>query len=116
MPRGPRGIARYAPAEPFIVVIDEWIDAHNRRRKAQPYAWMHPIHTTERRHGIRVLAEQHSINRDWLMKLMHGEKELVTLEQADKIALAIDVPLVLLAEEFLPWAQAQKKWCRKVAA
>lgn len=94
----------YAPAAPFGTEIDRWLETHRRR-----------LRLTENGVGLEQLAGRADIPTKSLREYRNGGRTLITLVCADRLAMALDVPLWLLAEEFLPRGEAIERWCREKA-
>jgi hypothetical protein len=88
----------FAPAAPFIAAAEEWVANYVQRLHFQAPA--KGMRVPPRQHAIRVLAEEAGMNRDLLVAFMNGERDLIGLAQADKLSLALDIPLRSLAEDF----------------
>ncbi len=103
----------YAPAAPFAEAIREWLALEARRTAGHPFAAI----TTSERHkrarrtpgnpatrypGIEKLARDARLPSKTLHRYLSGESEWIQLDNADRLTMALGVPLWTLAEEFLP--------------
>jgi transcriptional regulator with XRE-family HTH domain len=101
----------YAPVEPFAVAIDDWLRRYQAsigatqfagislRRPPSPSA--HGTRTTRLRdRGIGEIAELTGIPNRTIRRYVNREQAYIAVENADKIAMALGIPLILLAEDF----------------
>lgn len=105
----------YASAAPFAAAIDEWIAAHQRRyRSHRPVrdartALGGALRTT----GIEELARRTGMPAKSIRRYQTGESRIISIDNADRLAMALNVPLSLLTEEFVGLGEARKRWCRE---
>ncbi len=92
---GQRGRQLVAPAAPFTAAIVEWC------RRADPAIAHLPSGERVVSRLQRLCNEAH-IGRVTAERLAAGEYDFIDLARADRVSLAIDVPLSLLAEDFRP--------------
>jgi len=97
----------YAPATEFTAAVGEWLELHRRRMGAHA-TWGWRPRADWREHGIRLLAERAGLNRALVHRVADGEVDFVTVRQADRLSVALDVPLRCLAEDFRPLAEWQE--------
>jgi hypothetical protein len=99
------GTQHVAPVQPFRDAINDWVAREVRRRHGEdPYLRWHrtggkpgtPLEVTV----ARYFAEAAGLNRDYFNRLMDGTYTYIDLRRADKLALTLDIPLPLLADEF----------------
>ena len=83
----------YAPAEPFAEAIDLWLQRN----------W---------RLGLTDLARSAGTDVRTLRRYRSGESRHIELRQADKLCMALGIPLRCIAEDFRPHAE----WAEEVAA
>jgi hypothetical protein len=87
----------YAPARPFAEAIENWRDHQRMTRTGR---------------DLNTLARLANIDARRLRGYISGENQWVELVMADRISLALDVPLPVLAEDFktMPaWKQEQQE-------
>jgi len=99
-----------APAQPFVDAINEWISREVGRRQAHAFAGIinvsHPRYPAEFT-ARRALGERAGINRHLMDDLMEGRRPFLDVRRADRLALALGIPLVCLADEFKPLEEWQ---------
>ena len=109
----------YAPAAPFAQAINDWLAQREKEAKASPYYGI--TCRTSRRYrtdvsarrrwkptGIGQLARRAGLGERALRRYLDGETEWIELDCADRIAMALDIPLWLLADEFVPRSQSTR--------
>lgn len=93
-----------APAAPFTEAVRAWV------RRQEIEATM-PLSQQYRgaRHvghvgvaGMAELAELAGLHEDQIRAIKNGRRQYVELSVADRLAIALDIPLPLLAEDFKP--------------
>lgn len=96
----------YAPVGPFADAIDHWIDYQRRQTGVS-------IPDRRRRYsslacrdndlaGLNQLAELAGMTARTLCRYRRRDAGVIELYNADRLALALDIPLSLLAEDFKP--------------
>jgi len=100
----------YAPAAPFTQAIRDWVRDYQTRQKANPY---HAITCQDRPSrprrggpaiypGLELLAQDAGTTSRALRRYLDDEIVWIGLEQADRLAMALGIPLCLLADDFKP--------------
>lgn len=90
----------YAPAPPFADAIRGWVrqqEANNGGRPLELDPWNNVA-------GLSALAELANTTVRSLWRYTNGESKLIELRFADRLALALDIPLPFLAPDFKPMA------------
>lgn len=97
----------YAPAAPFAEAIREWLKLEAQRAKGHPFSG---VTDGKRRNpgtgrknlypGIERLALDARLPSKTLHRYLSGESQWILLDNADRLAMALGVPLWVLAEEF----------------
>jgi hypothetical protein len=106
-PHGTRQPQLYTAAAPFAEAIHTWVKAYVSWKRAQPFHWLWTS-DDENTYAVRRLAERAGMSRHVVMATYDGSRDTLSLRQADMLAIALDIPLPLLADEFRP-LQAWKK-------
>jgi hypothetical protein len=94
----------YAPVEPFAHAAADWLHRYQARTGAEQFSGItlrdgrRPTHLQDR--GIGELAKRSGIPGRTIRRYVNREQQLISLQNADRLALALDIPLVLLADEF----------------
>ena len=110
-PYSPRQERVYAPAAPFAEAIEEWLNVRKRRNRT---AVADPRTTGARAHhrvGTRELAARSGVDTRQIARYLTGEAAWIHLNNADKLALAMNIPLWNLADEF----KTMPAWRREAA-
>lgn len=89
----------YTPAAPFAAAIQEWTSRHDRRM-APPGAKLP---------GIQALAHLSGIETRTLRAYTTGERPTISLTNADRLALALNIGLWVLADEFTSRDEAYRQ-------
>lgn len=96
---------KYTPAAPFAEAINEWLARYASYVNAQPYQTRQAMRATVHDHCIRVLSERSGLHRDTIRRVADGTFEWLTVRQADRLSMGLDVPLRCLTEDFRPMDQ-----------
>jgi len=94
----------YAPAPPFADAVRDWVrqqEANNGGRPLQLDPWQEIA-------GLGALAELAGLTVRTLWRYTNAESKLIELRVADQLALALDIPLPLLAPDFQPMGYWRK--------
>jgi len=100
----------YAPAAPFVQAIREWVHDYQQRQKGHPF---HAIPCQDRPSrprrggpaiypGLELLAQDAGTTSRALRRYLDDEIVWIGLEQADRLAMALNIPLWVLADDFKP--------------
>lgn len=99
----------YASAAPFREATIQWLEDHHRRQRGtQPYAHLCNDPGT----GLEQLAARSGIQARSLRAYVSGERQLISLVNADRLSAALGIALWCLADEFLPRGEAVNRWLR----
>jgi hypothetical protein len=99
-----------APVEPFAVAVDEWLHRYRARVGADRFAGItlrngrKPTQLQDR--GIGELAGLTGIPARTIRRYVDREQKFIALQNADRLAIALDIPLILLADEF----RTMRRW------
>jgi len=97
--------------KPFADAIDEWLRQQNLSAGGKlNNQRCHPNFDACSIAGLRQLADMAGLSVERLREVRYGRQKFITIDRADRIAWALDIPLPLLAEEFVPLAVAERKW------
>jgi hypothetical protein len=92
---------RYAPSQPFADAINEWVRCHGTE------------HTRDDNHnGLEQLAVRAGIPARSLRGYINGERQLITLTNADRLSMALGTSLWVLA----PWFGSRRNAMKRVRA
>jgi len=103
--------ALYTPAAPFVEASRDWVRTYVGWRRAQPFHWLWSS-DDEKVYAVRRLAERAGMSRHVVMSVYDGSRDMLSLRQADMLALALDIPLCVLADDF----RTLKKWAEERTA
>jgi len=103
--------ALYTPTAPFVEAARDWVKAYVSWRRAQPFHWLWS-NDDEKAYAVRRLAERAGMSRHVVMSVYDGSRDMLSLRQADMLALALDIPLCVLSDDFRP----MKEWAEEMAA
>ena len=104
----------YAPAQPFAEAIKAWERNQQRSNGGRPLN----LDPNNQVAGLGALAELAGITVRSLWRYTNGESRYIELKLADRLALALDIPLPLLADDFQPlheWRQREAATAAVVA-
>ena len=89
----------YAPAAPFADAMRRWLADHRARMRARPF--LSPA-SNDRYPGLEALARDAGFTTRALRRYLDGEAQWIGLDTADRLAMALNVPLCVLADDFRP--------------
>lgn len=108
---------KYTPADEFTIAITTWVEDHQRRMRGSLHAPVQKLKVSPRDYCLRIIAERAGLNRAIIWRIADGEEPYLTLRQADRLAMALNIPLRCLAEEFKSIAKwEEEKQGKEVAA
>lgn len=113
---------RYAPVEPFAQAIEEWLRRNDAVLQANPFAGIcselrpnRPRKGRNEKHtGLSEFAKRAEMDPRAIRRYLDREYKWIELDQADRIAMALGIPLWVLAEEFVDRKDRARR--QKVAA
>ena len=100
----------YAPAAPFTQAIRDWVRDYQSRQKGHPF---HAITCQDRPSrpkrggaaiypGLEILAQDAGTTSRALRRYLNDEIVWIELKHADRLAMALGIPLWMLADDFRP--------------
>ena len=100
----------YAPAAPFAEAMRRWLDAYRAQMRARPFHAITAEHrpnrprpgSNDRYPGLETLARDAGFTSKALRRYLDGEAQWIGLDTADRLAMALNVPLCVLADDFRP--------------
>lgn len=104
----------YAPAAPFGEAIEAWLERERKRLKAMPALGYRrgkpgirrdPFGHAVDQCNLEELARRAGTTTRNLRRYANGETRWIELCVADRLAMALDIPLVMLADDFKPKGQ-----------
>jgi hypothetical protein len=102
----------YAPSQPFADAINEWCITHRcRLRDEQLRGISHAPHWFDHP-GLEQLAVRANIPARSLRGYVNGERQLITLTNADRLSMALGTSLWVLA----PWFGSRRNAMKRVRA
>ena len=99
----------YTPVAPFVEAIDKWLAYQTQSAGCELRRQYVGPNSMPAVAAIGVLAEMARVSVRTLNDYRNGEVGLIELRKADRLALALDIPLPLLADDFRPmheWLKA----------
>lgn len=115
----------YAPSAPFGEAVDRWLDHQQRQIGIPVRDARHSNHGNRNLAywgndiaGLKQLAELAGMDARQISRYRKGTARFIELGNADRLALALDIPLPLLAENFRTMSQmlADSRRMREMAA
>lgn len=107
-----KGEALFAPAAPFAEAINEWQAAWRKRNRGLIRSKRLPKDARYRECGIEELARTSGVPSRRLRAYQTGESQWIHIDNADRLCIALDVALWVLADDF----RTMKAWNRETAA
>jgi hypothetical protein len=98
----------YAPSAPFAEAIEEWQAAHRKRWRGIGNSRT-PQGTPVRSNGIEALAGLSRIPSRRLRAYTSGESMWISIDNADRLCIALNVALWVLAPEFKTMGEWRKE-------
>jgi len=89
----------YAPSAPFAEAMEEWIGERRRRYRAVRNSRT-PQGTPVRTNGLEDLARLSRIDARRLRAYQTGESRYISIDNADRLCIALGVALWVLADDF----------------
>jgi len=99
----------YADARPFTEAVNEWLERYQQRTYSSPWGWMSK---QPRRAGLLELGRRGGMPAREIARIADSEMSVIGIGNADKLAIALDIPLCLLAEDFMPLGEARRRFKR----
>jgi transcriptional regulator with XRE-family HTH domain len=103
-PYDPRRAQLYAPVAPFAAAINEWLGRYQARTGATQFAGItlrNGQKSVMADRGITELANRAGIPARTIRRYI-TDQQWINLQNADKLAIALGIPLCLLADDFRP--------------
>jgi len=99
----------YAPSAPFAEAMEEWMGAYRRRYRAIRNSKT-PQGAPVRTNGIEDLAKLSGIPSRRLRAYQTGESRYISIDNADRLCIALNVALWVLADDF----KSMGEWRREL--
>lgn len=91
--------ALFAPAAPFVEAINEWQTSYRKHPRAIRCART-PRDAPNRTNGMEELSRISGVPARRLRAYQTGESQWIHIDNADRLCIALDVALWILADDF----------------